>query len=239
MNKQRPGSLPPVAAGACVLVVEHGAARHDDVQIALTEAGFDVVKVAEPAAAAATLADRTPDAVVVDLKHPVLGPSDVLDALRASTPVPVLVLVPRRSTFDGVAALERGADDFVTAPYAPREVVARLRSLLRRATPHPRPDVLRFPGLIIDGRAREVRTEGGPVQLAPKQFDLLWFLASSPRSVFSRAELLRAVWKSAPEFQDASTVNVHVRRLRQAIEADGHKPRWITTVQRKGYRFDA
>lgn len=126
-------------------------------------------------------------------------------------------------------------------PFSPRELAARVRAVLRRSTPSDRltPDTaLSFDGLEIDERSREVRVDGEPVDLTAKEFDLLAFLAGSPRQVFSRGQLLEHVWDSSTDWQDASTVTVHIRRIRRKIEKDPNEPRWITTVWGVGYRFE-
>jgi len=129
----------------------------------------------------------------------------------------------------------------VIKPFSPRELAARVRAVLRRSTPSDRltPDTaLSFDGLEIDERSREVRVDGEPVDLTAKEFDLLAFLAGSPRQVFSRGQLLEHVWDSSTDWQDASTVTVHIRRIRRKIEKDPNEPRWITTVWGVGYRFE-
>jgi DNA-binding response OmpR family regulator len=140
---------------------------------------------------------------------------------------------------DRVLGLELGADDYVTKPFSPRELAARVRTVLRRAQPTPdSPPTLDFDGLRLDLRSREVIVDGRQVAFTAKEFDLLSFLALSPRQVFSRAQLLHSVWDSAPEYQDPATVTVHVRRIRHKIEADPEQPRWIATVWGVGYRFE-
>lgn len=163
---------------------------------------------------------------------------DVLRQLDNSR-TPVILLTARVEEHDRILGLELGADDYVTKPFSPRELVARVRTVLRRAQVAPGVgEVLDFVTLRIDQRAREVCTDAGSVALTAKEFDLLAYLANSPRQVFSRAQLLQAVWDSSPDFQDPATVTVHVRRLRSKIELDPLAPRWITTVFGVGYRFE-
>jgi DNA-binding response OmpR family regulator len=142
-----------------------------------------------------------------------------------------------------VLGLELGADDYVVKPFSPRELAARVRTVLRRQwaavdSTAGRRASLRFDGLDVDLDTREVVVDGRRVELRVKEFDLLVALASSPRQVFSRRQLLAAVWDSAPEYQDPATVTVHVGRLRQKIERDPESPRWITTARGIGYRFE-
>jgi DNA-binding response OmpR family regulator len=154
--------------------------------------------------------------------------------------MPVIMLTARAEESDRVAGLELGADDYVVKPFSPRELAARVNGVLRRATPKAAPvgDTLEFEHLTIDNRSREVRLDGELVEMTPKEFDVLAHLAASPRQVFSRADLLRDVWYSSPDWQDPATVTVHVRRIRNKIEADPENPRRITTIWGVGYRFE-
>jgi DNA-binding response OmpR family regulator len=179
-----------------------------------------------------------PDLVVLDVMLPRMDGFAVLRALREIADVPVILLTARSEEPDRVLGLELGADDYVVKPFSPRELAARVRSVLRRSRRPAAADRLEFEGLVIDGPAREARVGGRVVELTPKEFDLLAFLAASPRRVFSRGQLLEQVWDSSPDYQDSSTVTVHVRRIRQKIEDDPDTPRWITTVWGVGYRFE-
>ena len=179
-----------------------------------------------------------PDLVVLDVMLP--GASG-LDLLRARTidAVPVILLTARVDEADRVIGLELGADDYVTKPFSPRELAARVRSVLRRAQATPPPvEAIRHDGLEVDLRSRTVMVGGRNVSLTAKEFDLLAFVAQAPRQVFSRAQLLHHVWDSSPDYQDPATVTVHVRRLRNKIEDNPDAPRWITTVWGVGYRFE-
>ena len=150
---------------------------------------------------------------------------------------PVILLTARVDETDRVLGLELGADDYVTKPFSPRELVARVRSVLRRATVGTPQDLLRFDQLTVDRTSRQVYVDEREVALTAKEFDLLAFLAGAPRQVFSRAQLLHHVWDSSPEYQDPATVTVHIRRIRNKIESNPEEPRWITTVFGVGYRF--
>jgi len=161
-----------------------------------------------------------------------------LHHVRQSSEVPVIVLTARTDETDRVVGLELGADDYVVKPFSPRELVARVRSVLRRARPAEEHSTLDYGDVSIDARARTVTVSGRQVVFRAREFDLLHFLASSPRQVFSRGQLLNSVWDSTTEFSDVSTVTVHVRRVRQKIEDDPLHPRWIVTVRGVGYRFD-
>lgn len=201
--------------------------------------GLTVDQAADGGAAVQAL-KRKPDLVVLDIMIPGLSGLDILRELRRASDVPVILLTARSDETDRVVGLELGADDYVVKPFSPRELAARVRSVLRRSRVRPPADRLSFSedGLVIDQLAREVFVAGKSVELRAREFDLLAFLAASPRQVFSRAQILERVWDSPAEFQDLSTITVHVRRLRQKIEADPLHPRWITTVWGIGYRFE-
>jgi DNA-binding response OmpR family regulator len=188
-------------------------------------------------------AGNRPDLVVLDVMLPGTDGLTVLREVRTRDDVPVILLTARTDEVDRVVGLELGADDYVVKPFSPRELAVRVRNLLRRtasAAP-PEPDAspaLQFGALRIDLGARDVSVDGVAVALTPKEFDLLATLARSPRQVFTRAQLLESVWDSAPEFQDPATVTVHVGRLRQKVERDPERPRWIVTAWGVGYRFE-
>ena len=189
------------------------------------------------------LAVNHPALVVLDVMLPGVDGLTILRAIREKGDVPVVLLTARAEEVDRVVGLELGADDYVVKPFSPRELAVRVRNLLRRvngapSSPTPVVTTLRFDGLAVDPVAREVTVRGEIAVLTPKEFDLLHHLASSPRQVFSRHQLLDAVWASSADYQDPATVTVHVGRLRQKIEADPEHPRWITTTWGVGYRFE-
>ena len=203
--------------------------------------GFGVHEAADGAEAADWLAGHRPDLVVLDVMLPGADGLSILRHLRSTSDVPVILLTARAEEVDRVLGLELGADDYVVKPFSARELVARVRSVLRRASVQPASNgnpVLDFGELRIEPLTREVTVDGRRVELTPKEFDLLVMLARSPRQVFSRRQLLAQVWDSAPEYQDAATVTVHVGRLRQKLERDPENPRWITTLWGVGYRFE-
>lgn len=201
--------------------------------------GFRVETAVDGATALAALATETPDLVVLDLRVPGFEGFDVLAAVRRLSDVPVVVVTGRSDELDRVVGLEMGADDYLVKPFSARELSARVRSVLRRARPQREHHELKFDGLVIDAATREVVVDGQLVPMTSREFDLLHFLASSPRQVFTRAQLLRHVWSSSPDWQDAATVTEYVHRLRNKIEAEPHRPRWITTVWGVGYRFES
>jgi len=172
----------------------------------------------------------------LDVNLPAIGGFDVLAAIRDSSGVPVIMLTGRVDEVDRVLGLELGADDYVMKPFSPRELASRARAVLRRVAPDTK-RALDFGELRIDLKAREVEVRGAAVPLTAREYDLLAFLAQSPRQVFSHGELLAQVWKSNAEWQDPATVTEYVRRIRVKIEADRNQPRWIRTVRAAGYAF--
>jgi len=232
--------VPTTAFSHQVLVVDDEPMVREVVARYLERDGLRVHEAADGAAALAWLTDHRPDLVVLDIVLPGADGLTILRQLRADGDVPVILLTARADEFDRVLGLELGADDYVVKPFSPRELTARVRTVLRRT----RSDVavaaerLRFGSLTVDAQTREVSVDDERITLTPKEFDLLYTLAHSPRQVFSRRQLLEQVWDSAPEFQDPATVTVHVGRLRQKLEADPDEPRWITTAWGIGYRFE-
>ena len=223
-----------------VLLVDDDEELRDLVREVLVEYGYEVVECADGRRALELVDADPPALVVLDLGLPGLGGLDVLREIRETSNLPVIVLTGRGNEADRVVGLELGADDYVVKPFSPRELVARVRSVLRRSHQSPTPlhhPVLSFDRLEIDVQCRDVRIDGDPVELTAKEFDLLAFLASSPRQVFTREQLLRQVWSSDAEWQDPRTIAEHVHRLRRKIEPDPAAPRWIETLRGAGYRF--
>ncbi len=223
-----------------VLVVDDEPTVREVVAGYLRRDGHDVSEADDGPGALALLDGEDFDLVVLDMMLPGVNGLDILRHIRSKGDMPVIMLTARAEESDRVAGLELGADDYVVKPFSPRELAARVNGVLRRATPKAAAvsDSLEFEGLTIDNRSREVRLAGGLVEMTPKEFEVLAHLAGSPRQVFSRADLLRDVWQSSPDWQDPATVTVHVRRIRNKIESDPENPRWITTVWGVGYRFE-
>lgn len=222
-----------------VLVVDDEPRVREVVVSYLEREGFDTREAGDGEQARLLLEDFRPDLVILDVMFPGASGLDLLVEMRRSDPpVPVILLTARAEESDRVAGLELGADDYVVKPFSPRELVARVRSVLRRSRPNGLSRVVDFGEVRIDPRAREVTRNGSVVDLTAREFDLLAFLAASPRQVFSRAQLLEHVWDSSAEWQDPATVTVHVRRIRQKLEEDPQRPRWLTTVWGVGYRFE-
>lgn len=205
----------------------------------LEKEGF-AVDVAEDGEEALSAYEASrPDLVLLDLMLPRLDGLEVFRRMRTLGPTAIIMLTAKGEETDRVVGLELGADDYVTKPFSPREVVARVRAVLRRsgAPTLEQRDVVTIGDLEIDGPKREVRRGGDAVKLTRKEFDLLHLLASNPGRTFTRSELLEEVWDFAWD-GDTNTVTVHVRRLREKIEDDPSEPCHLVTVWGVGYRFD-
>lgn len=223
------------AAGLRVLVVEDSGPVGDLVRRSLEAEGFLVDVVPDLRSARAGLAANRPDVMVLDVELP---DGSGLELLRTSDgpSVPIVVLSSRREEIDRVIGLELGAEDYVIKPFLPRELATRVR----RAATRPRPEPVRsldFGDIVIDLARRDAHVFGQPVDLTPREFDLLAHLAGSSGRVCSREELLRDVWHSSKEWQSAKTVTEHIRRLRNKIEPDPLHPVLIVTTGRAGYRW--
>ncbi|MFD9499302.1 response regulator transcription factor [Streptomyces sp. NPDC060035] len=235
-----PGTSPGAPARGHVLVVDDDPTVAEVVTGYLTGAGYDVARAANGPAALEQCAVRRPDLAVLDLMLPGMDGFEVCRRMRAHGPVPVIMLTARGDEDDRILGLETGADDYVTKPFSPRELVLRVDAVLRRAmaaaTPVGRSALLEGAGLVLDPAARHATREGRALALTLREFDLLAFLLRHPGRVFTREELMREVW--GWDFGDLSTVTVHVRRLRGKIEADPARPELIRTVWGVGYRLD-
>ena len=204
----------------------------------LEQDGFRVRTAEDGQAAMDAMATEPADLVLLDLMLPRLDGFEVFRRIRVVRATPVIMLTARGHETDRVVGLELGADDYIAKPFSPREVVARVRAVLRRTNGTGDDDsVQRFEDLEIDPNRREVRRGGSPLHLTRKEFDLLWHLASRPGVRMTRTELLEHVWDFAWD-GDTSTVTVHIRRLREKIEADPAHPSHLVTVWGVGYRFE-
>ena len=206
----------------------------------LAREGFAVETASDGREALEVFDAARPDLVLLDLMLPQIDGFEVFTRMRAAGTTPVIMLTARGEETDRVVGLDLGADDYVTKPFSPREVVARVRAVLRRAGPETAgstPGVLFFEDLSIDTDRREVLLRGKPVRLTRKEFDLLASLAARPGVTFTREELLDEVWDFAWN-GDTATITVHVRRLREKIEDDPSDPRRLLTVWGVGYRFE-
>jgi DNA-binding response OmpR family regulator len=225
---------------ARILVVEDEPSIGEVVSLYLRRAGYQVAVVEDGAAALESLAGQLPDLVVLDLMLPKVGGLEVTRWLRERGDTPIIMLTARREEQDRIAGLEMGADDYVVKPFSPQELVSRVRAVLRRTrafSPGGSGQPLVYGDLRINPTSRLVEVGGEERTLTATEFDLLWTLARHPRQAFSRDQLLDLVW-GLTEYIDPSTVTVHVRRLREKIEADPSQPRHIQTVWGVGYRFE-
>ena len=224
-----------------VLVAEDDVDLQGFLRDMLEAEGMEVQAASDGAGTLLAVGSEPPDIVLLDLDLPDLDGLDVLAAVRKRGDLPIIVLTGRRLEQDRVLGLERGADDYVVKPFSARELVARIRTVLRRSDhgggESEATSQLSFDGLVIDQSAREVTVDGNPVELTKREFDLLAFLAAHPRRVYSRQELLNEVWGSSEDWQVPATVTEHVRRVRLKLETDPSNPRWIHNVRGVGYRF--
>jgi DNA-binding response OmpR family regulator len=222
---------------ATVLVVDDEPIVRDVVVRYLQRDGFDTLEAGDGNAARSIIESGAPDIVVLDVMLPGTDGLTLCRWIRAGSDLPVIMLTARGEAADRIVGLEIGADDYVTKPFSPRELAIRVRNVLKRAeTTPPAADTLSFEGLTLEGKTREVTLDGEPVRLTGKEFDLLHFLASNPREVFSRTQLMDRVWGYEAAL-DTGTVTVHIRRLRSKIERDPSTPRHLETLWGVGYRF--
>jgi DNA-binding response OmpR family regulator len=222
---------------AAVLVVDDDATVREVVITYLTKAGHTVTSAADGAEALDSVATSPPELVVLDLMLPGVDGLEVCRRLRETSDVPVIMLTAKGSVNDRVVGLELGADDYVTKPFSPRELVLRVDSVLRRTQePAPIGGPVRSGDVLVDPGSRVVTLEEERVAMTAREFDLLHHFVSHPGTVFSREDLLRDVWGWS--FGDDSTVTVHVRRLREKLEPDPTHPVRLVTVWGVGYRWE-
>jgi DNA-binding response OmpR family regulator len=220
-----------------ILVVDDEPTIREVVVSYLQRDGFRTLEAADGNRARELLETEPPDLVVLDVMLPGPDGLELCRWIRSRSKLPVIMLTARGEESDRIVGLELGADDYVTKPFSPRELAARVRTVLRRAEPgEGDAEQLSFDGLVLDARSREVKLHGEPVRLTAKEFDLLWFLASHPQRVFSRDDIMRRIWGYSAAL-DTGTLTVHVRRLREKLEDDPSHPRRLETVWGIGYRF--
>jgi DNA-binding response OmpR family regulator len=220
-----------------VLVVDDDATTRDVIVRYLEREGFKALEAEDGGRARAVIQSAEPNLVILDLMLPGIDGLSVIRWMRSTGWTPVIMLTALGEETDRIVGLELGADDYVTKPFSPRELVARVRSVLRRSGPAaPAVERLEIADLALDAAAREVRKGDAEVRLTAREYDLLWFLASHPRRVFSRDQIMSRVW-GYDDRLDTGTVTVHVRRVREKIEDDPSEPRHLETVWGIGYRF--
>ncbi len=234
-----------------ILVVDDESTVREVVRKYLEHEGFRVAEAETGAQALAYLRDQAPDLIVLDLMLPGIDGFEITRSLRAAddsaghlavaNDIPIIILTARTTELDRIAGFELGADDYVLKPFSPRELVARVKAVLRRsagAAPESDEKQVSLPGLSVDPRSREVKVRDMVVVLTAKEFDLLLFLVRHPHQVFTRAQLLDQIW-GYEFYGDESTVTVHIRRLREKIEPQPAEPTFIQTVWGVGYKFEA
>jgi DNA-binding response OmpR family regulator len=230
----------PMPDSSTILLVDDEDAVQKLLAFPLERDGFRVVQARDGEEALARFAEERVDLVVLDLMLPKLDGLEVCKRLRASSSVPIIMLTARDDELDKVLGLELGADDYITKPFSIREFRSRVRALLRRAsTPPPAADdeeAIEADGLKIDLAKRDVEVHGKPVLLTYVEFELLRTLAAHPGRVYTREMLLQALWGGS-DYREPRTIDVHVRHLREKLEADPREPQFILTVRGVGYRF--
>jgi DNA-binding response OmpR family regulator len=227
--------------GKNILIVEDEASIAEVVSLYLKRAGYEVQIASDGKQAMNILERKIPDFVILDLMLPEVDGLSLTRWLRDRSDVPIIMLTARREEIDRITGLEMGADDYVVKPFSPQELVSRVRAVMRRlgreqteAEPERN---LSFADLAINPRSRVVSIKDMPIELTVKEFDMLYLLARHPKQVFTREQLLERVWGGA-QYIDPGTVTVHVRRLREKIEADPSHPARLVTVWGVGYKFE-
>jgi DNA-binding response OmpR family regulator len=222
-----------------ILIVEDEPSIAEVVNLYLRRAGFQTLRAADGTSALEILNQSTPDLVILDVMLPQVDGFALTRWIRDRGDTPIIIVSSRREESDRIAGLELGADDYVVKPFSPQELVSRVRAVLRRVHKGETEAVapLKFGDLTIEPDTMLVSVRGRQISLTAKEFELLHHFARHPRHVFSRDQLLQAVWGGS-EFIDPSTVTVHIRRLREKIETDPSEPQRLVTVWGVGYRFE-
>jgi DNA-binding response OmpR family regulator len=224
-----------------ILIVEDEPSLAEVVSLYLKRAGYQVQVASDGKQAMSVLEKQIPDLVIMDLMLPEIDGLSLTRWLRDRSDVPIIMVTARREEIDRIAGLEMGADDYVVKPFSPQELVSRVRAVLRRTgreqVSAENEKALSFSDMSIDARTRVVLVHESAVELTAKEFDMLYLMASYPKQVFTRDQLLERIWGGA-EYIDPGTVTVHVRRLREKIEKDPSKPVHLLTVWGVGYKFE-
>ncbi len=223
---------------AKILVVDDEKNIVELIKFNLVKENFKVIEAYNGIDALKLFRQEKPDLVILDIMMPGMGGLEVCRQIRKESRVPIIMLTAKSDEIDKVIGLELGADDYVTKPFSPRELVARVKAVLRRAKPskHQEQEEYRIADFVINVVKREVRVRGKLVQLKPKEFELLKLLATNPGRVFTRDYLLEQIW-GYNYLGDTRTVDVHMRRLRKKVEVDPSNPRYLKTVHGVGYKF--
>ena len=219
-----------------ILIVEDEANIRELLRLYLEREGYTVLEAENGVEGIKKWKSDKPDMLLLDVMMPVMDGGEVCREIRAESDVPIIMLTAKGETADRVSGLEMGADDYIVKPLEMPEVIARVRAVFRRIAPDDAPEKLSFDNLVIDKQAYDLVIKGKRVDAPPKEIELLYFLASSPNRVFTRAQLLDEVW-GFDYFGDTRTVDVHVKRLREKLE--GVSDKWeLKTVWGVGYKFE-
>jgi len=224
--------------GKKILLVEDEAAIREMTSMALDRAGFEVLEAEDAQQAERVLSDGLPDLILLDWMLPGTSGIELARRFRRdeyTREVPIIMLTARSEEDDRVRGLDSGADDYVTKPFSPRELIARIKAVIRRTSPDQDEGVLETKGLVLDTHSHRVSAHGNMLEIGPTEFRLLQFFMAHPERVYSRTQLLDMVW-SRGSFVEERTVDVHIRRLRKVLENDGFDG-FIQTVRGAGYRF--
>lgn len=225
---------------ANILLVEDEPAIQELIAVNLTRAGHHVLRAADAESAQQVVQNALPDLILLDWMLPRMSGIDFAQRLRSherTRQIPIIMLTARGEEQDKIRALNTGADDYITKPFSPRELVARIKAVLRRRLPQATEDIVSLGGLSLDPATHRISADGEPIALGPTEFRLLHFLMTHTERVHSRTQLLDQVWGDHV-FVEERTVDVHIRRLRAALESTGHD-RLVQTVRGSGYRFSA
>ncbi|HVM70148.1 MAG TPA: response regulator transcription factor [Anaerolineales bacterium] len=232
--------MPDIKSMTLIAVVEDEPSISEVVSLYLKRAGYQVQLFADGLAAQAAFSRQIPDLIILDVMLPGMDGFSLTRSLRDRSDVPIILLTSRREESDRIAGLELGADDYVVKPFSPQELVSRVRAVLRRISKEEKsqPDApVSFPNLSMDPQTRVVVAHGQEISLTAKEFELLYHFIRHPHQVFSRDQLLEAIW-GLSDYIDSSTVTVHIRRLREKIETDPSIPAHLQTVWGVGYKFE-
>ncbi len=224
--------------GKRILIIEDEPAIREMVGLALGRAGYEMAEAADAGEANSAIADHRPDLILLDWMLPGVSGIDLARRLKKddlTREIPIIMLTARGEETDKVRGLEVGADDYVTKPFSPRELVARIKAVLRRAAPHTDEGCIEIDGLNLDTSSHRVTAQGDALEMGPTEFRLLQFFMTHPERVYSRSQLLDMVW-GGNVYVEERTVDVHIRRLRKSLSRHGHD-RLVQTVRGAGYRF--
>jgi len=231
-----------VAEQEIILVIDDETADRELIRAALSREGYEIIEADSGEEGLDLFDQHQPDLVLLDIILPGMDGLEVCRRLRSKGDVPIIIVSVRDEEVDKVVGLELGADDYITKPFGVRELVARVRAMLRRTVLSEQAEAqqkqLQYPDLQLDLPTRTVIVKGKEQHLTPKEFDLLFFLASQPRRVFTREDIVEHVWGYKPIGNDLRTVDTHVKRLRQKLEEKYEVPWSVATVWGVGYKFE-